>query len=114
MQVAAPAQITITSCALGGHLLGRGNAVKNAIKEKAPQAEVANKVGCPLQFSIQADGKQVLGGVSGTCTILKLLMCCTSPAEVAKCASQDNTQPADEKKVGQDNVQPEDEKGLAA
>merc|ERR1711904_59707 len=83
----APKQITITSCALGGHLLGRGTAVKNAIKEDMPQAEVCNKVGCPLQFSIQADDKQVLGGVQGTCTILKLLMCCTSPKEVAKCTS---------------------------
>merc|ERR1719218_297494 len=87
---AAPTQITITSCALGGHLLGRGNAVKNAIKQDMPKAEVENKVGCPLQFSIQADGKQVLGGVQGTCTILKLLMCCTSPAQVAKCASDPN------------------------
>merc|ERR1712070_999578 len=99
----APTQITITSCALGGHLLGCGTAVKNAIKQEMPKAEVENKVGCPLQFSIQADGKQVLGGVQGTCTIVKLLMCCTSPGEVAKCASAeeaDKVQPIDDKAVG--------------
>merc|ERR1711988_1821458 len=100
-EAAAPAQVTITSCALGGHLLGRGNAVKNAIKQDMPRAEVENKIGCPLQFSIQADGKQVLGGVQGTCTIIKLLMCCTSPADVAKCASDQNKVEAiDDQAVG--------------
>merc|ERR1719261_737767 len=100
----APTQIKITSCALGGHLLGRGNAVKSAIKQEMPKAEVENKVGCPLQFSIQADGKQVLGGVEGTCTILKLLMCCTSPADVAKCASTDKVQAMDDKAAGEVQV----------
>merc|ERR1711972_1262691 len=81
---AAPSTIEITSCALGGHLLGRGTAVQNSLQEQFPDAEVENRYGCPLQFSISADGKQVLGGLSGTCTILKLLTCCTSPNAVAE------------------------------
>eukprot|EP00418_Pyrodinium_bahamense_P094312 CAMPEP_0179038014 /NCGR_PEP_ID=MMETSP0796-20121207/14418_1 /TAXON_ID=73915 /ORGANISM="Pyrodinium bahamense, Strain pbaha01" /LENGTH=97 /DNA_ID=CAMNT_0020734325 /DNA_START=85 /DNA_END=378 /DNA_ORIENTATION=+ len=82
--MSSPSTIKITSCALGGHLLGRGTAVQKAVQQQYPNAEVKNGYGCPLQFSITADGQQVLGGAAGTCTILQLLTCCTSPQAVAK------------------------------
>eukprot|EP00418_Pyrodinium_bahamense_P016551 CAMPEP_0179125144 /NCGR_PEP_ID=MMETSP0796-20121207/59172_1 /TAXON_ID=73915 /ORGANISM="Pyrodinium bahamense, Strain pbaha01" /LENGTH=97 /DNA_ID=CAMNT_0020823833 /DNA_START=83 /DNA_END=376 /DNA_ORIENTATION=- len=82
--MSSPSTVEITSCALGGHLLGRGTAVQEAVQQQFPDAEVTNTYGCPLQFSITADGQQVLGGLAGTCTILQLLTCCTSPEAVAK------------------------------
>ena len=82
-EVAAPAKVEITSCVLGGHLFGRAGAVQRAIQSKHPNTVVQNNVGFPLQFSICADGKQVLGGSAGSCTILQLLTCCTSPTAVA-------------------------------
>ena len=78
-----PKNVEITSCALGGHLLGRGSAVKDQLAEKYPDAAVTHKMGLPLQFSIKADDNQVMGGMAGTCTILQLLTCCTSPSAVA-------------------------------
>ena len=82
-EVAAPAKVEITSCRLGGHLLGRAGAVQRAIQSKYPNVQVQNNVGFPLQFSMTADDKQVLGGSAGSCTILQLLTCCTSPEAVA-------------------------------
>jgi hypothetical protein len=76
--------VQITSCALGGHLLGRGNAVQKAIQTEIPGAQVKNGYGCPLQFSVVVDGEPVLGGCSGMMTILGLLTCCTSPQKVAQ------------------------------
>merc|ERR1712100_507144 len=84
LSMAAQPQVRITSCALGGHLLGRGTAVQKAIKGQVPNANVENRCGCPLQFSISVDGKQVLGGIAGACAILQMLTCCTSPSKVAE------------------------------
>merc|ERR1712039_329958 len=83
MQVQGKPTVEITSCALGGHLLGRGTAVQRAIQEQMPEAEVRNSYGCPLQFSITVNDKQVLGGLSGTCAILQMLMCCKRAEGVA-------------------------------
>mmetsp|Transcript_79843 Transcript_79843/g.171119 ORF Transcript_79843/g.171119 Transcript_79843/m.171119 type:complete len:89 (+) Transcript_79843:81-347(+) len=82
--MSSPKTVEITSCALGGHLLGRGTAVQKELQHKYPQAEVKSTYGFPLQFSITADGQEVLGGLGGTCTILQLLTCCTSPQAVAE------------------------------
>mmetsp|Transcript_133645 Transcript_133645/g.249999 ORF Transcript_133645/g.249999 Transcript_133645/m.249999 type:complete len:102 (+) Transcript_133645:70-375(+) len=87
--MAAKPQVEITSCALGGHLLGRGSAVQKEIQDQMPQADVKHSYGCPLQFSIAVDGEPVLGGFSGSCTILKLLMCCAYARDVAKSAVGD-------------------------
>lgn len=38
-----PQTIEITSCALGGHLLGRGDAVKKQLEEEYPEATIENK-----------------------------------------------------------------------
>eukprot|EP00418_Pyrodinium_bahamense_P039026 CAMPEP_0179196104 /NCGR_PEP_ID=MMETSP0796-20121207/97500_1 /TAXON_ID=73915 /ORGANISM="Pyrodinium bahamense, Strain pbaha01" /LENGTH=54 /DNA_ID=CAMNT_0020900489 /DNA_START=22 /DNA_END=183 /DNA_ORIENTATION=+ len=54
--MSSPSTVKITSCALGGHLLGRGTAVQKAVQQQFPNAEVKNSYGCPLQFSITADG----------------------------------------------------------
>ena len=82
MAAATPATIEITSCALGGHLLGRGTAVQKAAQQAFPGAKVTNTIGCPLQFSITVDDKPVLSGFAGSCTIMQLLTCCTSPEAV--------------------------------
>mmetsp|Transcript_47423 Transcript_47423/g.113789 ORF Transcript_47423/g.113789 Transcript_47423/m.113789 type:complete len:101 (+) Transcript_47423:62-364(+) len=87
--MSASPEVTITSCALGGHLLGRGGAVRDELQKQLPAAKVTNKVGCPLQFSIAAGDEQVLGGLAGTCTILKLLLCCTGAEDVAEEAAQE-------------------------
>ena len=82
MAAAAPATIEITSCALGGHLLGRGTAVQKAAQQAFPNAKVTNSVGCPLQFSMTVDDKPIVSGLAGTATIMQLLTCCTSPEAV--------------------------------
>mmetsp|Transcript_26447 Transcript_26447/g.51821 ORF Transcript_26447/g.51821 Transcript_26447/m.51821 type:complete len:100 (-) Transcript_26447:445-744(-) len=89
MASAAPSNIQINSCMLGGHLLGRGSAVQSVLQEQFPNAEIKHSYACPLQFSIVTDGKEVLGGLAGTCTILQLLMCCTSAQTVARWAGED-------------------------
>merc|ERR1712151_1181978 len=93
--MSSPSSIEITSCALGGHLLGRGTAVQKAVQKQFPNAEVKNSYGCPLQFSITSDGQQILGGLAGTCKILQLLTCCTSPEAVAEMVP--NTKETDDK-----------------
>jgi len=85
---AAPARVEITSCALGGHLLGRGCAVKKAVEQVMPSAEVEHGFGLPLQFSVTVDEKPVIGGLAGTWAILQLLLCCESPEAIASRVSE--------------------------
>ena len=119
----APSKVEITSCLIGGHILGRGAAVQKQCQAQFPNAAVSHKVGCPLTFSIKADDKpvgtrigsssadqsvnimtcfqllaftlllaQVVSGMSGTCTILQLLTCFTSPSAVVEKASLAGTE----------------------
>jgi len=77
-------QVEVTSCALGGHLLGYGNSFAKAIKTELPDAEVrvarrsptgraarptpraqvVHKMGLPLQFSVDVDGTCMNKGVT--------------------------------------------------
>lgn len=83
--MSTPQTIEITSCALGGHLLGRGDAVKKQLEEEYPEAKIENKKGHLLQFTVEKDGKPVMGKTfsEGATTMVGLLMCCKSPRSVA-------------------------------
>jgi len=53
-------QVTVTSCAFGGHLMGCGSSYCNAIKRELPHAEVKHKYGPPLSFSVAVNGKRAV------------------------------------------------------
>mmetsp|Transcript_14918 Transcript_14918/g.24395 ORF Transcript_14918/g.24395 Transcript_14918/m.24395 type:complete len:101 (+) Transcript_14918:56-358(+) len=97
---ASPNKIQIASCALGGHLLGRGTAVQKAIQAKFPKADVQNTYGWPLQFSVYVDDKPVVSSLGGTCTILQLLTCCRSPELVAESVANHVKQDVDHPVLG--------------
>ena len=81
----APSNIEVTSCVLGGHLLGRGTAVQKELQEKYPEAQVESTKGHLLQFLVVADGETVVGKTyaEGASTMVKMLLCISNPKSVA-------------------------------
>ena len=86
----SPSSIEIKSCAIGGHLLHKGTAVKKELEGQYPGTKVSNEMGLPLQFSIKKDGENV---PLGPLTMIKLVLGRTSPAKFAQHIKQSTETP---------------------
>ena len=80
-----PGRIELKTCAVGGHLLGRGKQVQAELAKEYPDATIEHKTGHLFQFSVKKDDTEVVGTTcwDGFTTLGRMVCCCGSPRRVA-------------------------------
>ena len=80
-----PERIELKTCAVGGHMLGRGCAVQKELAKEYPNAKIEHTKGHMFQFSVKKDDEEVVGNsfCDGFTTLGRMMLCCGSPKRVA-------------------------------
>jgi hypothetical protein len=97
--------VVIDGCPIGYYVILR-KSLTRAILKQNPNAVVTEKLTWPLVLKVTKDDKARVGGLTGTKSVLKMLLCMTSVDAMAKTILEDEKQKAEPQKVEPQEAEP--------